>query len=152
MKRAIAGAVVVIVLIVAYRHFRAAAAVKVYEAFAEEILHRRYDSAAGMASGLSASDLARLGSQERIGAGPEMFQTLFPSQFRIETEEKKPDGTLEVVAIQTVLFNPAGVESAVRPAMYADLRQTVSLRNAEGEWKVAAFANTFERMGEYKAR
>lgn len=152
MKRVIAGTVAVIVAVVAYRHFGARTPVKVYEAFAEEILHRRYDSAATMASGLTANDLARRGSQERIGAGPEMFQTLFPSQFRIESEEEKPDGTLEVVAIQTVLFNPAGVESAIRPAMYADLRQTVSLRKVGGEWKVAAFNNTFERMDEYKRR
>ena len=152
MKRAIAGIVVVIVAVVAYRHFGASTPVKVYEAFAEEVLHRRYDSAATMANGLTAKDLAHLGSQERIGAGPEMFQTLFPSRFRIETQEEKPDGTLKVVAIQTVLFNPAGVESAVRPAMYADLRQTVSLRKVEGEWKVAAFSNTFERMDEYKKR
>ena len=152
MKRAIAGAVVVIGLVVAYRHFRVAGPVKTYEAFAEEVVHRRYDLAATMASGLTADDLGRLGSQERIGAGPEMFQTVFPSRFRIESQEEKPDGALEVVAIQTVLFNPAGVESAVRPAMYADLRQRVSLRKVEGAWKVAEFENTFERMGEYKDR
>ena len=38
------------------------------------------------------------------------------------------------------------VESAVRPAMYATMNQTVTLRKTAGGWKVAAFENTFGKM------
>ena len=75
-----------------------------------------------------------------------MFQTLFPSRFEVTSRETAPDGALVLHAVQTVLFNPAGVESAVRPAMYATMNQTVTLRKTAGGWKVAAFENTFGKM------
>jgi hypothetical protein len=116
-----------------------------YKRFAEEILHRRYDAAAAMSDGLSAADLEKSGSQERIGGGPPMFQTLFPSRFTIESLEKRPDGVV-VHATQTVLFNPIGVESAVRPAMFATLKQVVTLHKGASGWRVTAFENTFDKM------
>jgi hypothetical protein len=51
-----------------------------------------------------------------------------------------------------VLFKPAGVESAVRPAMYATMNQTVTLRKTVGGWKVAAFDNKFGKMDSLTAR
>ena len=45
--------------------------------------------------GLTAADLGKSGSQEQIGAGPSMFQTLFPSRFRIDSREKTPDAKLQ---------------------------------------------------------
>ena len=123
-----------------------------YEAFANEVLHRRYEAAAAMADGLSATDLEKLGSQERIGAGPSMFQTLFPSRFTIESQETGSDGVVTIHATQTVLFNPAGVESAVRPAMYATLKQVTRLKNGSGGWKVVEFENSFEKMDSLTSR
>ena len=117
-----------------------------YRAFAEEILYRRYDNAAAMTDGLTSSQLAQLGTQERIGAGPQMFQTLFPSRYSIESEETAADGTVTIRAIQTVFFNPVGVESAVRPAMYAEMKQVASLRKTSDGWKVTAFDNAFQKM------
>ena len=117
-----------------------------YRQFAEEILHRRYDAAAAMSYGLSADDLAKLGSQERIGAGPAMFQTLFPSRFAIESSEAGADGARTLHATQTVLFNPVGVESALRPAMFATLKQVVTLQKRTGGWRVTAFSNEFVKM------
>jgi len=117
-----------------------------YRKFAEEILHRRYDAAAAMCDGLSAADLEKLGSQERIGAGSPMFQTLFPSLFDIQSRETTADGLTLIHAVQTVRFNPAGVESAMRPAMFATLKQVVTLRNGSGGWKVVSFENTFMKM------
>jgi hypothetical protein len=122
---------------------------KVYETFAEEILHQRYDDAAKMCDGLTAADLGQLGSQERIGAGPQMFQTLFPSRFEIESRETTSDGDIAIHAVQTVLFNPVGVESAIRPAMYATLKQVVTLRKEDAGWRVVAFENTFVSMDQY---
>ena len=152
MKRAILVVLVAAALIVAYRRFSSAAPVKIYEAFAEEMLHRRYDNAASMSAGLTSADLADLGTQERIGAGPAMFQTLFRSTFTIESQEQASDGTVSVGAFQRVLFTPAGVASAVRPAMYADMRQTVRLKKVDRHWKVASFTNTFEKMDELRHR
>jgi hypothetical protein len=146
MRRVIAIAVVLVAAVVAYRYYRnTAGPVSRYKAFAEEILHRRYAAAAEMTDGLTAADLEKLGSQEKIGAGPPMFQTIFPSRFEIESKESGTDGIVTVNATQTVLFNPAGVESALRPAMYATLRQVTKLRAAEGGWKVVAFENSFEK-------
>jgi len=117
-----------------------------YEKFAEEIVHRRYDAAAAMCDGLTAADLEKLGSQERIGAGPPMFQTLFSSLFDIQSRETTPDGLTVINAVQTVRFNPAGVESAIRPAMFATLKQVIKLRNGSGGWKVVSFENNFMKM------
>jgi hypothetical protein len=51
-----------------------------------------------------------------------------------------------------VLFNPAGVESAVRPAMSATMNQTVTLRKTAGGWKVAAFENKLEKVDSLMSR
>jgi hypothetical protein len=146
MKRA---AVVILIMggaFLAYRHFGSGGPAKRYQEFAEKILKRDYDAAARMSDGLSEQQLATLGTQERIGAGPAMFQTLFPSRYNVESEEKASDGTVTLHAIQTVLFNPPGVESAMRPAMYAKMRQIVQLKKRDGEWKITSFENKFQEM------
>jgi hypothetical protein len=147
MRRVIAVVVVAAAAFLAYRTYSASyAPVTHYKKFAEEVLHRRYDAAAAMCDGLTAADLESLGSQERIGAGPPMFQTLFPSLFEIQSRETSPDGLTVINAIQTVRFNPAGVESAIRPAMFATLKQVAKLRKGSGGWKVVSFENTFLNM------
>lgn len=147
MRRLIILLIVLAAAVGGYRYYRnTSGPVNRYKAFAEEVLHRRYDTAAAMTDGMSAAELEKLGSQERIGAGPQMFQTIFPSRFTIDSRETGADGAVTINATQTVLFNPAGVESAVRPAMYATLKQVTRLRSAGGEWKVIAFENTFGTM------
>jgi len=153
MKKAIAALALVAILFLAYRHYdRSLAPAKRYRAFAEEMLKRHYDAAALMSDGLSAKDLESLGSQEKVGAGPEMFQTLFPSRFDIESQETDANGAIRIRAVQTVLFNPPGVESAMRPAMYATMRQTTTLRKSGGEWKVTTFENRCERVDSVTTR
>lgn len=147
MKKVVVILIIVAGALLGYRHYVSSnAPVKHYEKFAEEILHRRYDVAAGMTDGLTKSALARKGSQEQIGSGPAMFQTLFASRFRIASQETSADGTLTIRAVQTVLFNPAGVESALRPAMYATLDQVVTLRKGGDGWKITSFENKFLKM------
>lgn len=115
MKRAVFAVVVLAASFLGYRYYeKSYAPVQHYKRFAEEILHRRYDAAAGLTDGISAKDLEKQGTQEHIGAGPQMFQALFPSRYAIESSQMTADGTLTLHAVQTVLFNPAGVESAVR--------------------------------------
>jgi hypothetical protein len=146
VKRAVAIIVLIAAVFLPYHYYEHSYAPRAhYRKFAEEILHRRYDAAAAMTDGISASDLEKQGSQERIGAGPAMFQTLFPSNYTIETSDMS-EGTLTLHAVQTVYFNPPGVESAVRPAMYAKLNQAVSLRKTSGGWKVTSFENKFASM------
>jgi len=152
MKRA---AVVILIMggvFLAYRNLGSHGPAKRYQEFAEKILKRDYDGASQMSDGLSAQQLATMGSQERIGAGPAMFQTLFPSRYNVESEEKASDGTVTLHAIQTVLFNPPGVESAIRPAMYAKLRQIVQLKKRDGEWKITSFENKFQEMDSLSSR
>ena len=152
MKRALAAVVIIAAAFLGYRHYNhSSAPISTYEKFAEEILHRHYDAAAAMSDGLTAKDLERWGSQEKIGAGPAMFQTLFPSRFEIQSTEMGSDGTLTLHAVQTVLFNPPGVESAVRPAMYAKMHQTVTMRDSGG-WKITSFENKFDSMDTLSSR
>jgi hypothetical protein len=146
MKKILLLALVVILAIFGFRYFKANnGAAKQYKAFAEEVLFRRYDRAAAMTLGMSPDEVARQGSQERIGGGPPMFQTIFPSRIRIESQETDGEGVVTIHGVQTVLFNPVGTEST-RPAMFALLKQVVTLRKDAGEWKVTAFENTFDKM------
>ena len=80
-----------------------------------------------------------------------MFQTLFPSRFNIESRTATNLG-VTLHAVQTVLFNPPGVESAVRPAMYATLNQTVTLRKTSDGWKITSFENRLDKMDSLAAR
>ena len=147
MRRIAAALVIVVAAFAGYRYYATSfAPQKAYEKFAEDIVHQRYEDAAKKCDGLTAADLGKSGSQEQIGAGPSMFQTLFPSRFEIASRETTPEGDLTLHAIQTVLFNPVGVESAIRPAMYAKLKQAVTLRKTNGEWRIIAFENKFEAM------
>jgi hypothetical protein len=153
MRRVVPALVVVAAAIFGYRYYATSyAPEKAYKAFAEDILHQRYKEAAAKCDGLTEDDLGKLGSQERIGAGPPMFQTLFPSRFDVQSRESAADGGVTLHAVQTVLFNPVGVESAVRPAMYAVLNQTVTLRKSAGEWRVIAFDNKFEKLDSTSVR
>jgi hypothetical protein len=147
LKKLVILAVCLIAAGFGYRYFSGGDRAEArYKEFAEEILHRRYSAAAAMSDGLTAADLEKLGSQERIGAGPAMFQKLFRSRFDINSRTDAPDGSVVFHATQLVRFNPAGVESAIRPAMFATLRQVVTLRKKDGDWKVTAFENVFEKL------
>ena len=103
-----------------------------------------------MCDGLNREAIESQGTMEHIGAGPTMFQTLFDSRFDVQSRETLPDGSVNLKAVQTVLFNPAGVESALRPAMYATMNQLVTLRKGAEGWKVASFKNDFVSMGSYR--
>lgn len=146
MKRVVVVAVVAAAAFLAWRHFRASGPEAVYREFAEAMLERDYTRAATLADGLSSDDLAKLGTQERIGAGPPMFQKLFPSRFNIESKTSEGDDVV-IHAAQTVLFNPVGVESAMRPAMTAKMRQVATMRKVGGDWRVRQFENEFVSMG-----
>jgi hypothetical protein len=146
--------VVLVALGAAFLGYRAydasASSVNRYEEFAEEILNRHYDDAASMSEGLSKEDLEKSGTMEKIGAGPTMFQTVFPSNFEVKSRQTDADGSVHLKVVQTVLWNPTGVESVMRPAMSAKMDQTATLRKVGGEWRVVAFKNDFVSMGETK--
>src|SRR4029077_493143 len=106
VKRAIPALIAIAATLLGYHYYQHSYEPRQhYRGFAEEVLHRRYEAAAAMTDGISAADLQKEGSQERIGAGPQMFQTIFPSRFVIETSEMSGDGKLTLHAVQTVLFN-----------------------------------------------
>jgi len=147
VKRVIAIVVVAAAAWFGYRWYDGShAPVQHYIAFAEKILHRDFGGASMMTDGISAADLEKQGTQEHIGAGPQMFQQLFPSRYTIESQESAADGTVTLHAVQLVYFNPAGVESAVRPAMLAKMNQTVAMRKTSSGWKVTSFENKFASM------
>src|SRR5438552_17513984 len=145
MRRVIAAAALLAAAFFGYRYYDTSyAPEKKYKEFAEEMLKRHYDTAATMTDGLTAQDLAKAGTQEKIGAGPAMFQTLFPSRFNIESRTATNLG-VTLHAVQTVLFNPPGVESGVRPAMDGRMNQVVVLHAAGGGWKSTSFVNKFAK-------
>jgi hypothetical protein len=146
MKRLLPVVILVVAGALGFRYYSSSGPERVYRKFAEEVVQRNYAAAAAMCDGLSADDLSKLGTQEHIGAGPAMFQKLFPSRFKVESSETQPDGSVDLNAVQTVFFNPVGVESAIRPAMFATMRQHVTMRKKDGAWKVAAFENVFQTM------
>ena len=59
-------------------------------------------------------------------------------------------GTITLHAVQTLFFNPPGVESGVRPAMFAKLSQIASLRKTAAGWRVTSFDNKFVSMDSVK--
>jgi len=147
MKRVFLLAILAVSGFAAHRHYtKSYAPITLYKQFAEEILKRHYDVAAAMTDGLTQSDLEKAGTQEKIGAGPAMFQTLFPSRFDMESQSAEPDGSVTLNAMQTVLFNPPGVESAMRAAMYAKMHQKVTMHQSGGAWKITSFENKFDSM------
>lgn len=102
MKRLIAVVLLAGAGFAGYRYYATSIAPeRQYKAFAEEVLHRRYDAAAAMSDGLSAGDIARNGTQEAIGGA--MFQTLFPSRFAVTSRETAPDGALVLHVVQTTI-------------------------------------------------
>ena len=147
MKRALAVIAIIGGVFLVYRAYDRATPERQYKAFAEEIVHRRFDKAAAMSDGLSEAALAKEGVLD-----PAILQTLFPSRFEVQTREKSADGALTLTAVQTVLFNPPGVESAIRPAMYAKMNQTITLRKGTGGWKVVAFENKLGKMDALTSR
>lgn len=150
MKRVAIVAVALAALYFGYKRFSSDPVEETYMKFAEEMTQRHYDKAAALSSGLSADDLAKLGTQERIGAGPAMFSVLFASRFKVDSRDKTADGSVVLHATQIVLFNPAGIESA-RPAMKAVMKQVITLRKIGGAWKVTAFENAFESMDSFRS-
>src|SRR5258706_9976312 len=114
-----------------YRYYaKSYAPTEHYKRFAEAILHRQFGRAAEMADGLTADQLQHSGSQEHVGPGPEMFQTLFASRFNVESCQTAGDGGVTIPAPQTGLFNPPGGESPP-PGLYALMQQTVGLRKGD---------------------
>jgi hypothetical protein len=151
IRRLAAIAVLALAAFIAYRYYDSTyAPQKTYEKFAEEILKRHYDAAAAMTDGLSPQDVARQGTQEKIGGGPPMFQTLFPSRFAVDSRTATTLG-VTLHAVQTVRFNPPGVEST-RPAMYATMNQVVALHKTDGGWRITSFENKFEKMDSLTGR
>ncbi len=150
MRRAAILVVLLGVSFLGYRQVFAHGPVKVYEQFAEEMVHRRFGNAAKLSDGLRESDLAAIGNAG--GIDPAMLQTLFASRFDIVSKDETADRTVTLKAVQTVLFNPPGVESAIRPAMYATLNQLVSLRKVSGDWKVTSFKSKLEKMDSLTSR
>jgi hypothetical protein len=151
MKRIVVAAIVVVAALIGFRWYsNSYKPEKQYKKFAEEMLRRHYDVAAAMTTGLTAEELGALGSQEQTWAGPSIFQTLFPSRYKVESRETATDGAVSFHVVQTVLFNPPGVESIMRPAMSATMRQVVTLRKVSGGWKIASFENKFEKMDSIK--
>ncbi|HJW95871.1 MAG TPA: hypothetical protein VJ901_19845 [Thermoanaerobaculia bacterium] len=149
MKRIAVISLALVALYFGYKRLTGDSPDATYVRFAEEMLQRHYDKAAALSQGLSADDLAKLGTQERIGPGPAMFSVLFASRFNVDSRETAADGSTVLHATQIVLFNPNGIESAV-PAMKAVMKQVVTLRKSEGAWKVTAFENAFESMGSFR--
>jgi hypothetical protein len=66
-----------------------------------------------------------------------------------ESEKKNPDGTVTIVALQSVHFDPPGTTSAMG-AMISKYRQTATLEKSSGKWVVTSLDSEFVETRNWK--
>lgn len=66
-----------------------------------------------------------------------------------ESETKNEDGSVTIVALQSVRFDPPGVTSAMG-GMISKYRQTATLSKSSGKWLVTSFDSNFVETRNWK--
>ena len=82
-------------------------------------------------------------------AGGMTVDALVGISYAHESERKNSYGTVTVVAMQSVRFDPPGATSAMG-AMTAKYRQTAILHKSGGRWLVQSFKDDFVEMRNWK--
>ena len=93
-----------------------------------------------------------LGGPEEIRgqtAGGMPVDALVGIHYTRESETKNSDGTVSVIAVQSVRFDPPGVTSAMG-AMTAKYRQTAVLHKSGDRWLVSSLKSDFVEMRNWK--
>jgi hypothetical protein len=93
-----------------------------------------------------------LGGPEEIRgqtAGGIPVDALVGVSFARESETKNSDGTVTVVGVESVRFDPPGTTSAMG-ALTAKYRQTAVLHKSGGRWLVQSFKDEFVEMRNWK--
>jgi len=82
---------------------------------------------------------------------PYSIQTLGRIDYALQSSERGADSNEVNLAVeQTVYFNPPGVESAMRAAMYMTIIHKVTMKKGDGGWKVVAFNPKVSKISETK--
>jgi len=82
-------------------------------------------------------------------AGGMAVDALVDIQYNRESQTKNPDGSITVVALQSVRFDPVGVTSAMG-AVTSKYRQTATLTKSSSGWVVTSFQSDLVESRNWK--
>jgi hypothetical protein len=85
----------------------------------------------------------------RVNSGGMPVDAFMGYTFARESETKNPDGTVTIVALESVRFDPPGVTSAMG-GMISKYRQTATLSKGSGKWLVTSFSSDFVETRNWK--
>ena len=123
---------------------------KTFEKFASAWADERTEDALAYCEGDSAKEAVKaLGISQLLS--PYSIQTLGRIDYEVQSTEKGANsGELNLTVEQQIYFNPPGVESAVRAAMYATVIHHVIMKKGSGGWKVVSFSPKVSKVAETK--
>jgi len=85
----------------------------------------------------------------RVNSGGMPVDAFMGYTYARESETKNADGSVTIVALQSVRFDPPGVTSAAG-GMISKYRQTATLSKASGKWIVTSFESNFVETRNWK--
>ena len=140
MKALVAVVVAVLVGFAAWHvHQAKQAPVTAFETFATLVARGQY----GQADAFTDGPIADITQGDRYGVvGWVPVQELRSVKYEVTSRVAHGDD-VDLTVLQTVGFNPPGVESAMRSAMHGRFKQTATMHHASSGWKVTAFHNEF---------
>jgi len=130
------GVVVVLAFLAWHFVFTKEAAVETYQGFATAIVK----GGPGEGEAYCDGEAVKAALQNRASYTPFLIEAFKGARYQIESKKKSGD-TMELVAVQTVAYDPSGTYSALRPGAVAQFRHRVTLKKRAGGWKVVAFAS-----------
>ena len=123
---------------------------KTFEKFASAWADERVDEAVSYCEGEAAKNAVKAIGISQV-MSPYSIQTLGKIDYAVQSSEKGVDSNQVILTVeQTVYFNPPGVESAMRAAMYMTIIHKVTMQKASGSWKVASFSPKVTKISETK--
>jgi hypothetical protein len=144
MKKAVWIAVVVVVGLLGYRWLDQRRAYGAYEGFADAWARENRTAAAAYGD----EDAVVQAFEKKAlrgtpgGAAMEAFRGTL---YSVESRSKSPEGDIELVVRQTILFDPPG-------AMFARFRHAARVRKTGDGWRVVGFQPTYLEMGELRRK
>ena len=147
--RALVGALILAAIGAGIYFFfiRDSAAYATYQKFATAVARGDHDEALRYAKTPDVLGGEEQNRGQNTGGMP--VDALMAIRYSRESEKKNPDGTVTVVAMQSVHFDPPGTTSAMG-ALISKYRQTATLEKSSGKWVVTALDSEFVETRNWK--